>query len=346
MGTSTVTRISHPRAASARADVDNPDAFNHCFAEVNGIRMHYIDEGQGPLVILLHGFPYLWYMWRGQIGALAEAGYRVIVPDQRGFGQSDQPDNIEAYDMSQAVGDMVGLMATLGETSAVIVGHDLGAMVAQAAAMLRPDLFRALVMLNTPVPPRGKVKPTVGLQAMAKGRVYHHLYFQEVGKADRELASDTRKTLRSVFYSISGSAVGVERWRLFIEPGEPILNAFTEPKAFPSWLSEAALDYYVDEYTRTGFTGALNYYRCRDRNWEITAFLDGAVVRQPSMFIGGAADPAFDAAEIRGIYDLLESYLPGLRKKVLLPGVGHSAAEESVDQVSELLMEFLGQLEH
>ena len=219
-------------------------------------------------------------------------------------------------------------------------------MVAQAAAMLRPDLFRALVMLNTPVPPRGKVKPTIGLQAMAKGRVYHHLYFQEVGKADRELASDTRKTLRSVFYSISGSAVGTERWRLFIEPGEPILNAFTEPKVFPSWLSEAALDYYVDEYTRTGFTGALNYYRCRDRNWEITAFLDGAVVRQPSMFIGGAADPAFDAAEIRGIYDLLESYLPGLRKKVLLPGVGHSAAEESVDQVSELLMEILGQLEH
>jgi pimeloyl-ACP methyl ester carboxylesterase len=240
---------------------------------------------------------------------------------------------------------MVGLMGALGETSAVIVGHDLGAWVAQSAAMLRPDLFRALVMLNTPVPPRGKVKPTIGLQAMAKGRVFHHLYFQQIGKPDRELASDTRKTLRSIFYSVSGSAVGAERWRLFIEPGEPILNAFTDPKQFPAWLSERAIDYYVNEYTRTGFTGALNYYRCRDRNWEITAFLDGAVVRQPSLFIGGAADPSLEPIEIRGLYDQLDNYLPGLHKKVMLPGVGHSAAEESVDQVNELLLEFLEQLE-
>ena len=222
---------------------------------------------------------------------------------------------IEAYDISQSVGDMVGLMAALGETSAVIVGHDLGAWVAQAAAMMRPDLFRALVMLNTPVPPRGKVKPTVALREMAKGRVYHHLYFQQVGKPDRELASDPRKTLRSVYYSISGDATGNERWRLFIEPGEPILNAFTEPKEFPSWLSARAIDYYVDEYTRTGFTGALNYYRCRDRNWEITSFLDGAVVRQPSMFIGGAADPSLEPIEIRGLYDQLDTYLPGLMEE-------------------------------
>jgi pimeloyl-ACP methyl ester carboxylesterase len=326
---------------SGQPDPDDPQAFNHCFAEVNGIRMHYVEEGQGPLVILLHGFPYLWYLWRRQIPALAAAGFRVVAPDLRGFGQSDGPDAVEAYDMSQAVGDMVGLMQALGETSAVIVGHDLGAWVAQQAAMLRPDLFRGLVMLNTPVPPRGRIKPTVGLQAMAKGRVYHHLYFQQRGKPDRELAADTRKTLRSIFYSVSGSAVGAERWRLFIEPGEPILNAFTDPKDFPAWLSPKAIDYYVDEYTRTGFTGALNYYRCRDRNWEITAFLDGAVVRQPSMFIGGAADPSLEPAEIRGLYDHLETYLPALRNKVLLPGVGHSAAEEQPDEVNRLLLEFL-----
>ena len=108
MDTSAALRIGQPRAALKQVDADDPAAFNHCFADVNGIRMHYIDEGQGPLVILLHGFPYLWYMWRRQIGALAAAGFRVVVPDQRGFGQSDQPDAIEAYDMSQAVGDMVG----------------------------------------------------------------------------------------------------------------------------------------------------------------------------------------------------------------------------------------------
>jgi pimeloyl-ACP methyl ester carboxylesterase len=335
---------SRPQTTLTQRDADDPQAFAHRFAEVNGIRMHYVEEGRGPLVILLHGFPYLWYMWRRQIPALAAVGFRVVAPDQRGFGQSDRPDAVEAYDMSQAVGDMVGLMKALGETSAVIVGHDVGAFVAQFAAMLRPDLFRALVMLNTPVPPRGRVKPTDGLRAMAKGRVYHHLYFQERGKPDRELSSDTRKTLRSIFYSVSGSAVGAERWRLFLEAGEPILNSFTDPKDFPSWLSARALDYYVEEYTRTGFTGALNYYRCRDRNWEITAFLDGAVVRQPSLFIGGAADPALEPIEIRALYDQLEAYLPGLRKKVLLRSVGHSAAEEEVDKVNELLIEFLQQL--
>lgn len=346
MDTRTALRIGQSLAAREQVDADDPAAFNHRFAEVNGIRLHYIDEGRGPLVILLHGFPYLWYMWRRQIVALVDAGYRVVAPDQRGFGQSDRPDAVDAYDMSQSVGDLVGLMATLGETTAVIVGHDLGAWVAQAATMLRPDLFHGLVMLNTPVPPRGKIKPTVGLQAMARGRVYHHLYFQQPGKADRELAHDPRKTLRSVFHSISGNAVGNERWRLFVEAGEPILNAFTEPKGeFPAWLSPRALDYYVAEYTRTGFTGALNYYRCRDRNWEITAFLDGAMVRQPSMFIGGAADPSLEPVEIRALYDQLDSYLPGLQKKVLLPGVGHSAAEESPGQVNALLLEFLQQLD-
>ena len=331
-------------AALMKVDADDPGAFNHCFADVNGIRMHYIDEGQGPPVILLHGFPYLWYMWRRQIPALAAAGFRVVAPDQRGFGQTDRPEPIEAYDISQSVGDMVGLMTALGETSAVVVGHDLGAWVAHAATMLRPDLFGALVMLNSPVPPRGKVKPTVALEAMAQGRVFHHLYFQQIGEPDRELASDPRKTLRSVYYSISGDATGDDRWRLFLPAGQPILNAFTEPKRFPAWLSERAIDYYVNEYTRTGFTGALNHYRCRDRNWEITSFLDGAVIRQPSIFIGGAADPSLEAIEIRGLYDQFDAYLPGLRKKVLLPGVGHSVAEESVDLVNEVLLEFLSQL--
>ncbi|CAG4900902.1 Epoxide hydrolase A [Paraburkholderia saeva] len=149
--------------------------------------------------------------------------------------------------------------------------------------------------------------------------------------------------MRSIYYSVSGSAVGAERWRLFVEAGEPLLNAFTEPKEFPSWLSARAIDYYVDEYTRTGFTGAINYYRCRDRNWEITAFLDGAVVRQPSLFIGGAADPSIEPVEIRSLYDGLDTWLTGLQKKVLLPGVGHAAAEESVDQVNGLLLEFLEQ---
>lgn len=344
MDTATGQQSAAKRAPLSQIDADDPAAFNHRFAEVNGVRLHYVDEGQGPLVILLHGFPYLWFMWRRQIAALAEAGYRVVVPDQRGFGQSDRPQAVEAYDISQAVGDMVGLMTALGETSAVIVGHDLGAWVAQSAALLRPDLFRALVMLNTPVSPRGMVRPTVGLQAMAKGRVYHHLYFQQLEKPDREFAENPRKTLRSIYYSVSGSAKGADRWRMFVEEGEPILNAFSEPAELPAWLSPRAMEHYIAEYTRTGFTGAINYYRCRDRNWEITAFLDGALVHQPSMYIGGDEDPSLEPAEIRALYDQLEKFHPGMRQKVLLPAIGHSAAEEAVGEVNDLLLDFLGSL--
>jgi pimeloyl-ACP methyl ester carboxylesterase len=320
-------------------DADDPEAFTHRFAEVNGVRMHYVEAGHGPLVLLLHGFPYAWYMWRRQIGALAAAGYRVVAPDQRGFGQSDRPGAIEAYDITQAVGDMVGLMKALGEDSAVIIGHDLGAWVAQAAAMMRADLFTAVAMLNTPVPPRGAVKPSIAWQAVSQGKVFHHQYFQQLEKPDRELAANTRKTLRSIYYSISGDAMGADRWRVFIEPGESILAAFTEPKDFPTWLSPRALGYYVAEYERTGFTGALNYYRCRDRNWEITSFLDGAVIRQPSLFIGGAADPSIEP--FISVYNQLDGYLPGLWKKLLLPGVGHSAAEERPEDVNTLLLDFM-----
>jgi pimeloyl-ACP methyl ester carboxylesterase len=327
----------------AQVDNDNPSGFNHRYASVNGIRMHYVDEGKGPLVLLLHGFPYLWYMWRHQIRVLANAGYRVVAPDLRGFGQSESPIAVEAYDLTQAVGDVVGLMRTLGETNGVVIGHDLGAWIAHAAAMMRPDLFRGLVMFNTPVPARGPVKPSVGWEALkAQGRTFHHAYFQQPEKPDREMALDTRKTLRSIYYSISGSAKGTDRWRILFGFDESLLDSFTDPNELPAWLSERALDHYVAEYERTGFTGAINYYRCRDRNWEITSFLEGAVIHVPSMFIGGEADAAMDLSS--DAYDGLESHILDLRRKMLLPGVGHSVPEEAPQKTQKLLLEFLSLL--
>ena len=240
MDTSAAMHIGQPRAALGQVDPDDPAAFNHCFAKANSIRMHYVDEGQGPLVILLHGIPYLWYLWRRQIVALADAGYRVVAPDLRGFGQTDcPPEAIPAYDIHQSVNDIAGLVRALGETSAVIVGHDLGGMgraiCGHAEAQTVPC---GCVMLNTPVPPRGMEKPSVGWRAMAKDKMFYQWYFQQVDKPDREMDQDgSRKTLRSVFYSISGDAKGNDRWRLFVEPGKSILDTFTEPKILPPWLN-------------------------------------------------------------------------------------------------------------
>ncbi len=324
--------------------VDDPQSFAHRFSDLNGIRLHYVEEGQGPLVLLLHGFPYLWYMWRRQIRALAQAGFRVVAPDLRGFGQTDAPSEVQAYSMLHSVGDMVGLLHVLGEKSAVVVGHDLGAWVAYAAAQMRPDLFRALVMLNTPVPSREARTPSATWKLLAgdSGRRFYHHYFQTPGEAETTMNADIRKTLRSAFYSISGSAVGHERWRLFIEPGETFLDTVFDPSQFPVWVCPQGMDYYVNEYTRKGFAGPLNHYRMRDRNWEQSAFLEGLQLPQPALFIGGAADPALERFVQN--YETMESHLPKLRKKVLLEGVGHSAAEEKPYMVNELLLHFLREL--
>jgi pimeloyl-ACP methyl ester carboxylesterase len=158
---------------SVPTNTDDPRTFNHKFADVNGIRLHYVEEGQGPLVILVHGFPYLWYAWRSQVRALAAAGYMAVAPDLRGYGQTDRPDCVDAYDHTHLVGDLVGLMKVLGETSAVIVGHDVGAGVVNAAALMRPDLFRAVGVLSTPPGTRASFKPSVVWRAMEKDNLFY-----------------------------------------------------------------------------------------------------------------------------------------------------------------------------
>jgi epoxide hydrolase A/B len=325
-------------------DVDDPQGFAHHYVQTNGIRLHYVQEGEGPLVILLHGFPYLWYMWRRQVRALAAAGYRVVAPDIRGFGRSDCPAEPESCDMLHCVGDLVGLVQELGETSAVVIGHDLGAWVAYAAAQMRPDLFRALAMLNTPVTPRETQRPSDTWQLLASktGKRFYQQYFQQREEAEAVMNADIRKTLSSIYYSISGDAVGEQLWRLFVAGDETFLDTVYEPEQLPAWLPGVALDYYVGEYARNGFAAPLSHYQARDRNWEQSAFLAGLKVLQPSLFIGGAADPA--AELFIPNYDQLESHLPNLCNKVLLAGVGHSAAEEQPQVVSEMLLAFLAEL--
>ena len=325
-------------------NVDDPNSFTHRFAQINGIRIHFVEEGQGPLVILLHGIPYLWYTWRRQIRALATAGYRVIAPDIRGFGQSDCPSDVQNYGLFYSVGDLVGLMEELGESTAVIVGHDLGAWVANAAIQLRPDLFRALVMLNTPVGPREVLRPSVSWEKLriATGKRGHHDYFQNP-HVDQVLNADIRKTLRSILYSVSGRAIGEERWNPLIGEGETLLDTLLNPIQLPDWLSDGVLDYYVSEYSRNGFTPMLNHYRNRDRNWEQMAFLEGVKQQQPAMFIGGADDVL--APFFMPIFDKLENFMPNMQTKVLLKGVGHDAPEEQPNVVTSMLLEFLQNLD-
>lgn len=235
----------------------------HRVVETNGIRIHIAEQGVGPLVVLCHGFPECWYSWRHQLPALAEAGFHAVAPDMRGYGQSDRPDAIDQYTLLHLVGDMVGLLDALSAESAVIVGHDWGAPVAWHAALLRPDRFRAVIGLSVPFIPRRPVRPTT-VMPQTDDTVFYQLYFQTPGVAEAEFERDVRLTLRRLLYSASGNAprsdasiVNPDTVGMVPRRGG-LLSRSMDPPSLPSWLTEADIEFFAEEFTRTGFRGGLN----------------------------------------------------------------------------------------
>jgi pimeloyl-ACP methyl ester carboxylesterase len=317
---------------------------NHRFVDTNGIKMHLVERGQGPLVILCHGFPEYWYSWRHQIPALADAGFHVVVPDQRGYGQTDRPEPIEAYNILQLTGDMVGLIHALGEEQAIIVGHDWGAPVAWHCALLRPDLFRAISLLSVPYRSGSweSGRPTEAMKRMAGEQEFYMLYFQEPGKVEAELEADVRKTMGMFLYSSSGDPPLEKRWRYLFSKSEKFLDTGSLPETLPAWLTEQDLAFFTREFERTGFRGGLNWYRNIDRNWELTPFLNGVKLRLPALFVAGEFDPVISIN--RKAFNTMEKAMPDLRKKVLLPGAGHWIQQERPAEVNQLLIEFLANL--
>ena len=317
-------------------------AVEHRFVEVNGIRMHIAEQGRGPLVLLAHGFPELWYSWRHVLPALAAAGYHAVAPDMRGYGQTDAPPNISDYTQLQIAGDLVGLVRALGYDQAVVAGHDWGAPAAYNAANLRPDVFRAVILLSVPYVVRGEggVKPTEAMRRrVPAGQQFYQTYYQTPGVAEKEFEADPKRTIRLRFYAGSGSIPKEHKTRFVFGLDQKALDGFTDPKELPAWLREEDLDYYAKEFARTGFRGGLNWYRGQDIYWQETPFLVGRKLLEPTLYIAGEDDPA--AELVRPAVDSLETNVPNLWKKVLLPGVGHLPEQEAPGEVNRLMVEFL-----
>ena len=262
----------------------------HRTVESNGIRMHVAEAGAGPLVLLCHGFPELWYSWRHQLVALAEAGFRAVAPDMRGYGQTDRPAAIDRYTLFHMVGDMVGLIDALGAEHAVIAGHDWGAVVAWHAAQLRPDRFRGVIALSVPFRARGSARPTT-VMPQTEDAIWYQLYFQEPGVAEAEYDRNVRVVFHAGRISISGDALpGTRPFGMVPRQGRPFRWDAPAPP-LPAWLTDADVDFYTAEFTRTGFRGGLNWYRNIDRNWELLAPFDGLRVTVPALYIAGDRDP-------------------------------------------------------
>jgi len=306
---------------------------------LNGIDMFVREQGQGPLVLLCHGWPELSYSWRHQIGALAEAGYRVVAPDMRGFGQTSAPAGIDAYTIFHTVGDMVALVGALGESRAAIIGHDWGAPVAWHAALFRPDIFTAVAGLSVPPPRRGRARP---LETLRKEGIenFYWQYFQEPGVAEREFEADVDFTMRAVF-SKGFSDTGMSQ---MMRPGMGFLGDRSISRPLPPWLGEDELAVFVKAYRASGFRGGLNWYRNLDRNWDLTAPWQGAQIRQPSLFIAGSEDEVVTGLiGAKRIADM-EKVLPGLRQKLVIEGAGHWVQQECAAEVNASLIAFLRSL--
>ena len=309
----------------------------HRTVRTNGIDMHIAEQGEGPLVVLCHGFPELWYSWRHQLPALAAAGYHVIAPDQRGFGGTDRPDAIEDYNILELSADLRGLLDELGEEKAVFVGHDWGAPVVWHLAQATPERVRAVVGLSVAFRGgRGPQPPIPMMKALFGDTFFYVLYFQQPGVADAELASDPEGFLRRFYWTISGDAPDGS-FKVLPAEGTGLNDALSDTDELPAWMTAEDLGYYTSEFSRTGFTGGLNWYRNFDRNWELTPDLDGKKIEVPALFIAGERDPVLMMAPP----DAMDEWIPDLRGKVLLPGAGHWTQQERPAEVNAALVDFL-----
>ena len=313
----------------------------HRTTEANGLKIHFAEAGEGPLVLMCHGFPESWYSWRHQLLALAEAGYHAVAPDMRGYGETDRPDAIEQYTVFHLVGDMVALAEALGADKAVIAGHDWGAPVAWHAAQFRPDRFRAVMALSVPFRPRGSAPPTSRMRQTENSLPYQ-LYFQTPGAAEAELERDPRASIRRILYWASGDAAPAET---MVPRGGGLLSVTVDPERLPSWLTEADIDFYAGEFARAGFRGALNWYRNIDRNWELTAPFAGMGVTVPALYVAGDRDLVVNARGADEVIRNLASYVPRLRETIMLKGCGHWTQQERAAEVNAAMIGFLKDLD-
>ena len=306
----------------------------------NGIRLRVALAGQGPLVVLVHGWPESWYSWRHQIPALAEAGYRVAAPDVRGYGGSDKPEPIEAYAIREMCADIVGLITGLGETQAILVGHDWGAPIVWNTALFHPEKVRAVVGLSVPHMGRGPTPRIELFRKLYKDRFFYQLYFQEPGVAEAELEADVRRSLRKVYYWASGEAM-----RAGLKVDKPadarLLDGLPDPDPFPAWMTPADLDYYVGEFERSGFRGPLNRYRTAELDFSQQAAVADSRIEQPAAFIGGSLDPVLRFLPGVDMIEAMRARVPDLRLVRLIEGAGHWVQQERPAEVNAALATFL-----
>ncbi|MBI1340824.1 alpha/beta fold hydrolase [bacterium] len=301
-------------------------------------------QGDGPLVLMVHGWPESWYSWRHQMEPIARAGYTAAAIDVRGYGGSDRPHPVEAYAMAHMVGDLQAVADQLGGGRAILIGHDWGAPIVWNSALVDPRRFTAVAGLSIPHMGRGK-EPFISLAKKLftdQGRFFYMAYFQDEGPAEAECEADVRGALRRIYYSISGDAPDGS-WPMNKKHGDPLLLGLVDPDPFPGWMTPADLDYFVGEFERSGFRGPFNRYRNFERDFAWSEPFKDRQIEQPALFISGTRDmgtrmggPDWDSR--------MKLQYRDLRGVHMLDGCGHWTQQERPQEVNRLLLDWLSGL--
>ena len=283
---------------------------DHNLYAVNGVQLAVVDEGGGDPVVMIHGFPELAYSWRWQFPALTEAGYRAIAYDQRGYGESSKPGNVDAYTLTNLVADAVGLLDVLGLERATYVGHDWGSIVVWAAAIMHPERVQAVVSLN--VPYRGwcaGFPSTEVIQEKLADRFGYVLAFQELGMTESAFQADPEAWLRTIYLGIA---------------------------ADPTFMTDDDFAVYRDAFVRGGLFGPLGPYRNIDANATATAHLANSPVTQPTLMMTADRDPILPPSLANGMGRWVQQL-----NVIGIDGSGHWTQQEQPQQVNEALIGFL-----
>ena len=304
------------------------------YVDTNGIRMAVFEQGSGPAVIFLHGFPELAFSWRHQLPAFAAAGYRAIAPDQRGYGMTDSPSGVAQYTIEELIADVAGLLQDLGLQRATIVGHDWGALLLWHMALLRPDMIDRQVILNIPFHARPPTDPIERARARL-GDDFYIVNFQDSDEADHAFAADLEH-----FFEVMMRKNQITRERYNrLPPEKKVLSLLAamarKESAGEPLLNDQERDYYVAAYARNGFTGPINWYRNMSHNWRTLEGVEQRI-RVPTLFIGAHDDvviaPEFIAA-MRPCVDQLDVHM--------LDHCGHWTQQEHPDRVNQLILDWL-----
>jgi len=300
----------------------------------NGITLRACERGEGPLVVLVHGWPESWYSWRHQIAALEAAGYRALAPDMRGYGGSDAPEEIEAYTMRTMVADVVGLIDAAGVDEAIVVGHDWGAMIAWHTALLAPERVAAVAAMSVPFTGRAPKPPLELWREIYRDRFFYQLYIEPPGRAEADFSADVETALYKIF--CGGMSLKADAG-----PDAAMLDLIDMPKGFPDWFNAGDLAYMAEQFRRSGFRGPFNRYRAQNRDWHDLAELDGATIDQPSLFVVGSKDPVLRMVPGVDLLAVQEKKLTDRRGVHVIEGCGHWIQQQAPDEVNRYLLGFV-----